>query len=216
MLYTVRFSYATAVFAAVLFLLPNISFAAEVAITITDSTFSPKNVTINPGDTIKWVNASNMAHTATSDNGSFDSGTIISGQTFAAMFNASGSYQYHCNFHGGAGGTGMAGTITVASTVAPSITNTQITNSPSNAQLQAQAQALINQLATLQAQARTGAGVGTVSGGTGVVLDPSPCPRVGRSLKRGASGEDVTRLSNFLRETSIYPEMTVSGYCGAY
>jgi len=212
-----RFFYAPIVVAAAFLLLPSISSAAEITITIGDSTFSPKNVTINPGDTVKWVNNSSLSHTVTSDNGSFDSGTIAAGQTFSALFNAPGNYAYHCKFHGGIGGVGQSGVITVTSATvtpppiaAPSPTGT----SPTVAQLQAQVQALLNQVTALQAQAAANAGVGTVP--SGAVFDSSSCPLVGRSLKRGSSGEDVTRLQQFLaRDPSIYPEAIVSGYYGA-
>ena len=79
------------------------------------------------------------------------------------------------------------------------------------AELQAQAQSLLAQIAALQAQLGGG---GTVV--TGVQTDSSSCPLVGRSLRRGVSGPDVTRLQQFLaRDPSIYPEAIVSGYYGA-
>lgn len=220
MQHTLSFSLlATVLFAvALLLVVPHTSFAATVTVTMNDSTFSPRDITINPGDTVKWVNASGMAHTATGDNGSFDSGTVASGQSFAAMFNAPGTYAYHCRFHGGAGGAGMAGRIIVASS-AISNTNTNIntnanTNSSSASQLQAQAQVLLNQVAALQAQLGTGGTAGTAI--TGAAYDSSSCPLIGGSLKRGSSGEDVKRLQQFLaRDPSIYPEAIVSGYYGA-
>ncbi len=225
MQYVLRFSYAAAVLAAAsLLFLPHTSFAAQVTITMTDSTFSPKNVTVNAGDTVTWVNNGSMAHTATADNNSFDSGTIQPGGNFAAIFNGPGTYAYHCKFHGGPGGVGQAGTITVVSpsSSAPPITNTNAntninTNPSSAAQLQAQAQALLNQITALQAQLGGGvAGNPGINTGGGVVLNSSSCPLVGRSLKRGVSGDDVRRLQQFLaRDTSIYPEAIVSGYYGA-
>jgi PKD repeat protein len=42
------------------------------------------------------------------------------------------------------------------------------------------------------------------------------CPRISRVLKRGASGDDVMRLQQFLAtDPAIYPEGNVSGYYGA-
>ncbi|MEK7133972.1 MAG: plastocyanin/azurin family copper-binding protein [Patescibacteria group bacterium] len=214
MQYSLRFSYAALLilFASLIFIFPGRSLAAEVTITMTDSTFSPRNVVINPGDTVRWINTSSIAHTAIGDNGSFDSGTVAAGQSFAAMFNAPGTYAYHCNFHGGIGGVGQAGTITVNSSV---ITNTNVnTGALTPAQIQAQAQILLNQIAVLQAQLGV-AQAGNVPA-AGVVTDSSSCPLVGRTLKKGASGSDVTRLQQFLaRDPSIYPEANISGYYGA-
>ena len=201
---------------AALFLVPSVSFAAQVTITINDSTFSPRNVTVNPGDTVTWVNTGTIAHTVTSDNGGFDSGTISVGQSFTALFNTAGNYGYRCNFHGGVGGVGQSGTITVASANAP--VPSVPASSPSVAELQAQAQALIARVAALQAQLGVSSGgvVAPVVVPVAGVTDSSSCPLVGRSLKRGVSGEDVTRLQQFLaRDPAIYPEATVSGYYGA-
>lgn len=49
-----------------------------------------------------------------------------------------------------------------------------------------------------------------------VTIDSSSCPNIGRSLKKGSSGDDVTRLQQFLaRDTAIYPEALVTGYYGS-
>ena len=211
MQYSLRFSYVSAsiVLATLIFLFPHTSFAAQVTISMTDTSFTPNVVTINPGDTVKWVNSSSVSHTVTGDDGSFDSGTVASAQSFVAMFNAAGTYAYHCKLHGGAGGVGMAGRILVVSPSSGVSTNTN-TNTTSVAQLQAQAQVLLNQVAVLQAQ------LGTGGSPAGVALDSSSCPLIGRSLRRGVSGDDVKRLQQFLaRDPSIYPEAIVSGYYGA-
>ncbi len=80
------------------------------------------------------------------------------------------------------------------------------------AELVAQAEALLAQVAALQAQ--LGAQGGTIAPTT--VTSSAACPLIGRSLKRGSSGDDVTRLQQFLaRDISIYPEGQVTGYFGA-
>ena len=192
-----------------LLLVPHTSFAAQITVTVTDNAFTPKNVTINPGDTVTFVNQGALPHTATADSGTFDTGIIQPGAGSSAVFGNLGTYAYHCTLHGAAGGVGMAGTITVVASGAVS-TNT---NSSSASQLQAQAQALLAQVAALQAQL---GGNAATNAGTGVVRDSSSCPLVGRSLKSGVSGDDVLRLQQFLaRDPSIYPEGIVSGYYGA-
>jgi plastocyanin len=50
----------------------------------------------------------------------FDSGTIASGGHFAYVFTSAMVVPYYCRFHGGAGGTGMSGKITVQAGGTPS------------------------------------------------------------------------------------------------
>lgn len=91
--------------------------------------------------------------------------------------------------------------------VAPAFVNAQTVE-----ELRAQAQALLQKIQELQLQLGT---TGRATPGTGVVIDSSACPQIGRVLGIGSSGDDVTRLQQFLaRDPSIYPEQTVSGYYG--
>ncbi len=87
--------------------------ASEVVVTIQNFAFSPNPLTIPVGTTVRFVNKDSAAHTATADDGSFDSGTLNNGQDFTFKFDKAGTYAYYCKFHGGKGGTGMSGTITV-------------------------------------------------------------------------------------------------------
>jgi hypothetical protein len=87
-------------------------------------------------------------------------------------------------------------------------------SSASGSSLQTQAQALLQQVAALQAQ--IAAAGGSSSGGqSSTVSNSSACPLIGRSLKVGSTGDDVSRLQQFLaQDPAIYPEATVSGYFG--
>lgn len=86
-------------------------------------------------------------------------------------------------------------------------------------ELMAQIQTLLGQVAALQQQLGTTAqpttatpAVTTVTGQAGDV----DCPHISRILKVGSTGDDVTRLQQFLaQDYAIYPEGTVSGYYGA-
>jgi peptidoglycan hydrolase-like protein with peptidoglycan-binding domain len=81
-------------------------------------------------------------------------------------------------------------------------------------ELQAQAQALLLKVQQLQAQLGTSGG--TTVTGTTVSYDSSSCPLIGRTLNIGATGDDVTRLQQFLaRDPSVYPEALVTGYYGS-
>jgi plastocyanin len=83
--------------------------------------FSPANITVAPGDTVRWTNVGHVTHTATSgtaggsDEGMFfDSGNVSPGGTFRfVMPETSGVINYHCIPHAG---LGMLGTITVQQT----------------------------------------------------------------------------------------------------
>jgi peptidoglycan hydrolase-like protein with peptidoglycan-binding domain len=94
------------------------------------------------------------------------------------------------------------------------------------AALEAQVQALLQKVTQLQAQTGvpTGAGTGNVTAtgsgvgayGAGGAVDSSACPNIGRTLKKGLSGDDVRRLQQFLaQDVTVYPEGQVTGYYGA-
>ena len=87
-----------------------------------------------------------------------------------------------------------------------------------NSDLAAQAQALLNQVAALQAQltAQGGATTGTNTTSSPVVTSSANCPLIGRVLKLGSTGDDVSRLQRFLAANpAIYPEGQITGYYGA-
>lgn len=80
--------------------------AAQVG--IENFTFSPGDVTAAVGETITWTNEDSAPHTATLDDGGCDTGNIAQGATAGLVFDAAGTYAYHCNIH-----PNMTGTITI-------------------------------------------------------------------------------------------------------
>jgi plastocyanin len=82
--------------------------ADSVPITVLFQEFSPSAIDAIAGDTINWSNVSERTHTVTADDGSFDSGELPGGNTFAVTTGAAGTIAYHCTIH-----AGMAGTIDV-------------------------------------------------------------------------------------------------------
>ncbi|HEX7290611.1 MAG TPA: plastocyanin/azurin family copper-binding protein, partial [Conexibacter sp.] len=61
-----------------------------------------------------WTNADAASHTATADDGSFDTGTLAQGRSGSHAFTSAGTFAYHCTIH-----PSMHGTVTVvASTTA--------------------------------------------------------------------------------------------------
>lgn len=84
-------------------------------------------------------------------------------------------------------------------------------------ELRTQINDLLTRIQALQAQiaGQTG-GSATTPGGTTSPAPAGTCPRVSRVLKLGDSGDDVTRLQQFLAlDSAIYPEQSVTGYYGA-
>lgn len=75
--------------------------------------FTPANITIDVGDTVRWVNIGGF-HNVIADDESFTSGDPSSNAwVYENVFNASGDNPYYCEVHGNAGGMGMSGVITV-------------------------------------------------------------------------------------------------------
>ena len=62
--------------------------------------FSPNPLRITAGTSVTWTNTTGLTHTATSDTGVWDTGSIATGQTSRTItFNSPGTFTYHCSFH---------------------------------------------------------------------------------------------------------------------
>ena len=61
--------------------------------------FEPAELAVGSGDEITWTNEDPAPHTVTARDGSFDSGTIEPGQSFAVQVDASGAVTYFCEIH---------------------------------------------------------------------------------------------------------------------
>lgn len=84
-----------------------------------DNVFDPGVVRVPAGGTVIWTNDGNSPHTVTADDGRFDSGNLAPGQAFTLTFPTPGVYAYHCRYHGGPGGVGMAGVVLVGDVSLP-------------------------------------------------------------------------------------------------
>ncbi len=80
-------------------------------ISIANFAFSPADLTISVGDTVRWTNNDAASHTATATDGSFDSGTLTTGQSFTHVFATQGDFSYVCQYH-----SNMTGVIHVGTT----------------------------------------------------------------------------------------------------
>ncbi len=91
---------ATAVLAAAL-VVPSGAAEARVgaSVTVANMAFSPAALTVGLGATVTWTFQDATGHTATSDQGFWDSGTRSGGATYARAFTSSGTFAYHCTIH---------------------------------------------------------------------------------------------------------------------
>ncbi|MDG5815099.1 plastocyanin/azurin family copper-binding protein [Chitinispirillales bacterium ANBcel5] len=85
-----------------------------VTIEMTDVTFEPDHVTIIEGETVRWINTSQVTHTVTADSGlavdnsnvilprgaePINSGSLAPGEIFDYRFDVPGLYRYFCVPH---------------------------------------------------------------------------------------------------------------------
>jgi len=78
-------------------------------VTIANSAFKSKELTVAVGTTVQWKNTDGTAHTVTSDDGkTMNSKALSQNETYEYTFNSTGSFTYHCAIH-----PSMTGTIIV-------------------------------------------------------------------------------------------------------
>jgi plastocyanin len=87
---------------------PEATASATSTVLMRDLEFNPRNLTIDPGDTVRWENEDSEPHNAIGEDDSFETPVIDQGETSEHTFQGSGKYPYFCTIH-----PGMDGTITV-------------------------------------------------------------------------------------------------------
>lgn len=78
---------------------PRARAAAPGSVTIKDFSFQPATITVNVGDTVTWTNEDSAPHSATADDGSFDTGVFGKGQSRSHTFTKAGEFSYYCAPH---------------------------------------------------------------------------------------------------------------------
>ena len=73
--------------------------AQRVEVMISNLSFQPAFITVERGSTIVWRNQDTVAHTVTAEDGSFNSGTIVAGDTFVQRFDKVKTYSYSCGIY---------------------------------------------------------------------------------------------------------------------
>jgi plastocyanin len=66
---------------------------------IVEFTYEPDPVVIQAGGKVIWQNEDTAPHTATADDGSFDTGIIEKGKLGSATFKEPGTFTYFCEVH---------------------------------------------------------------------------------------------------------------------
>src|SRR4051794_18507129 len=118
---------------------PRAQAASPGSVTMKDFSFGPTSVTVNVGESVTWTNNGPTRHSATANDGSFDTGLLPKGKSASHSFGKAGTFAYVCSIHpnmhgtvrvvaasGGGGGTssgsqtGSAGATSSDSAAAPS------------------------------------------------------------------------------------------------
>jgi plastocyanin len=73
-----------------------------ITVFITNSTYSPNPLTVKAGQYVNFKNNDSMVHSATFDNGSYESGDIppLSAHDVPVAMTAAGTFAFHCRMHG--------------------------------------------------------------------------------------------------------------------
>jgi plastocyanin len=79
--------------------------AGTATVDITGFEFQPAVMTVNQGETVKWINDDAAPHTVTEQGGGFASQTLNSNSRFGMTFRRPGTYHYFCAVHPGMKGT---------------------------------------------------------------------------------------------------------------
>jgi plastocyanin len=79
---------------------------------VLDSVYEPEDITVAAGTTVtwEWVDTE-LPHNVVADDGTFNSGDLVTEGSYSFTFDEAGTYSYHCVAHKS---TGMVGTVTVS------------------------------------------------------------------------------------------------------
>ena len=68
-------------------------------VAIADFAFDPETISVDAGTKVTWTNSDDATHTATADDGSFDTGDLDKGDSKSITLKEPGTYTYFCRFH---------------------------------------------------------------------------------------------------------------------
>jgi plastocyanin len=73
--------------------------AKSEKVQIVEFTYEPDPVVVQVGGKVIWQNEDTAPHTATADDGSFDTGTLERGKIKSETFKEAGTFPYFCEVH---------------------------------------------------------------------------------------------------------------------
>lgn len=73
--------------------------AKSEKVQIVEFSYEPDPVVVQVGGKVIWQNEDTAPHTATADDGSFDTGTIEKGKLGSVTFKEPGTFTYFCEIH---------------------------------------------------------------------------------------------------------------------
>lgn len=71
----------------------------EIEVEISDFVFAPAMIEVLAGDTVIWTNKDIAPHTASAEDGEWDTGTLERNQRAEIKFDTPGTFAYFCAFH---------------------------------------------------------------------------------------------------------------------
>lgn len=92
-------TFKSLIIAGALSVCATIASAADHVVTIKGFAFEPANLTIAAGDSVTFINEDNAPHTATANNGAFDTGRLGNGGQSKLTFTSAGAFDYFCAVH---------------------------------------------------------------------------------------------------------------------
>jgi plastocyanin len=75
------------------------AFAADHAVSISGMKFNPPTLEVAAGDTITFTNEDSAPHTATANDGAFDTGRLGKGESATVTIGVAGTFDYICKIH---------------------------------------------------------------------------------------------------------------------
>lgn len=78
---------------------PAIFDTAEVTIEIRDFDYFPRDATVEAGAEVTWVNRDSAPHTATDEDGTWDTGVLREDESGTLSFDQAGEFEYYCTLH---------------------------------------------------------------------------------------------------------------------
>jgi plastocyanin len=75
------------------------SAAQSETVDISNYKFQPETISVGTGAKVTFTNSDDTKHTATADDGSFDTGDLDQGDSTSVTLSKPGEFTYYCRYH---------------------------------------------------------------------------------------------------------------------